>query len=77
MSMETIERYIQELEAIKDYDKVVKARDELSRKVATLEASLKSTSDDLARFKGLQVRLANGKNIAGRSQAGYSQGHGC
>ena len=36
MSMETIERYVQELEAIKNYAKVVEERDELSRKAAAL-----------------------------------------
>ncbi len=60
MSMETIEKYIRELEAIKNYDKVVKERDELSRKVAALEAGLKSTSQELAGYKELKVRLVDG-----------------
>lgn len=64
MSMETIDRYIQELEAIRNYDKVVKARDELRRKLATLEASLKSTSDKLAQYKELKVRLVDGGEIS-------------
>lgn len=60
MSMANIERYIRELEAVKNYDKVVKERDELSKKVAALETGLKSTSQELAGYKELKVRLVDG-----------------
>jgi len=64
MSMEAVERYIRDLEAIKNYSKVVKERDELSKKAGALEASLKSTSEELARFRELKVRLIDGREIS-------------
>ncbi|TET37865.1 MAG: hypothetical protein E3J65_06085 [Dehalococcoidia bacterium] len=62
--MEHIERYIEELEAIRNYPKVVKERDKLSERVAALEASLKSLSEELARYKELKVRLAGAGEIS-------------
>jgi len=64
MSMETIERHIRELEAIKNYNKVVEEREELFRKVAALEANLKSTCDELARYKEIKVHLPEGREVS-------------
>jgi len=64
MSMEAIEKYICELEAIRNYDKVVRERDELSKKASTLETSLKRTSEELARFKELKARLTDGGDVS-------------
>ncbi|MFQ5924756.1 MAG: hypothetical protein ACE5IE_02005 [Dehalococcoidia bacterium] len=64
MSMEAIERYIQELEAIKNYATVVAERDEFSSKVAALEASLKSASVELARLKEFKVHLSDSGGIS-------------
>jgi len=58
--VENIERYIRELKAIKNYDKVIRERDELSWKVAALGTRLKSTSQELAVYKELKVRFVDG-----------------
>jgi len=62
--METVERYIRDLEAIKNYNKVVEEREELLRKVAVLEANLKSTCDELARYKEIKVHLPEGGEVS-------------
>ena len=64
MSMETVERYIQELEAIRNYSNVVEERDGLSKRAAALEASLRSASEELARYKELKARLADGGEVS-------------
>lgn len=64
MSMEAVERYIQDLEAINNYGRVVKERDELSEKAATLEARLKRTSDELAGLKEFKVQLGESGEIS-------------
>ena len=40
MSMETVERYLQELEAIKNYPQLERERNKLSRQVEKLNADL-------------------------------------
>lgn len=64
MSVEVVERYIRELEAIKNYGKVLKERDELSVKAAALEASLKRTSEELAGLRHFKVHLGDGEGIS-------------
>ena len=64
MSLQNLERYIQELEAINNYSNVMKESEELSGKVAALEASLGNTSAELAGYKELKVQLGDGGEIS-------------
>jgi hypothetical protein len=57
VSIETIERYIQELEAIKNYPRVKREREELSQKIEELTASLDNALKELSLLKELKAHL--------------------
>lgn len=57
MTIETIERYIQDLEAIKNYPRVVQERDKLSKKVEKLKANRDKTLKELSSLKTLKANL--------------------
>ena len=57
MSIETIERYLQELEAIKNYPQVKQERAEFSQKVEELKVSLDNALKEISSLKGLKAHL--------------------
>jgi len=57
MSIETVERYIQELEAIKNYSEVKREKEELSHKIEELKASLDNALKEVSSLKGLKAHL--------------------
>ncbi len=57
MSIDTIERYLQELEAIKNYPQVKREKEELSLKVENLKASLDSALKEVSLLKSLKAHL--------------------
>lgn len=57
MSIETTEKYLQELEAIKNYPQVKREKEELSQKVEKLKVSLDNTLKELSSLKELKAHL--------------------
>lgn len=57
MSIETAERYLQELEAIKNYPNVKREREELSQKVEELKLSLDDALKEVSSLKELKAHL--------------------
>ena len=57
MSIETAERYIQELEAIKNYPQVKRDKEKLSQKVEELKVSLDNTLKEVSSLKGSKANL--------------------
>lgn len=57
MSIETIERYIQEMEAIKSYPQVKREKDELSLKVEELKVSLDNALKEVSSLKSSKANL--------------------
>jgi len=57
MSIDTAERYLQELEAIKNYSKVKQEKEELSRGVAQLNISLDNARKEISSLKSLKANL--------------------
>jgi len=58
MNIDTIERYIQELEAIKNYPQVKRDKEELSYKIEELKISLGHALQEVSTFKRLKANLA-------------------
>lgn len=59
MSLEPAERYMQELEAIKNYAQVKRERGELSKRVEELKVSLDSALKEVSSLKGLKTHLGS------------------
>ena len=57
MSIETAERHIQELEAIKNYPQVKRDKEKLSQKVEELKVSLDNTLKEVSSLKGSKAKL--------------------
>lgn len=57
MSVETIERYLQELEAIKNYSQVKQDKEKLSRENEEIKASLGSALKEVSSLKGSKAKL--------------------
>lgn len=57
MSIETAERYIQELEAIKNYPQVKRDKEKLSQKVEELKVSLDNALKEVSSLKGSKAKL--------------------
>lgn len=57
MSMETAERYLQELEAIKNYPQVKREKAELSRKIEELKVSLEGALKEVSSLKSSKANL--------------------
>ena len=57
MSIETAERYIQELEALKNYPQVKRDKERLSQKVEELEVSLDNTLKEVSSLKSSKANL--------------------
>lgn len=62
MSTDTIERYIQELEAIKNYPRVIQERDTLSQEAQELKDNLDNALKEIASLRGFKTNL-DGANI--------------
>ena len=79
MSLERIDQYIGELEALKEYKKVRKERDELSLKVGKLENALSAEKDQVERLSQEKREFATGfeekKEEARRSAATAKANH--
>jgi len=57
MSIETVEKYLQELEAIKNYPQVKREKEVLSRQMEELKASLDNALKEVSLLKGLKANL--------------------
>ena len=57
MSIETIEKYLQELEAIKNYPQVKREKEELSHKIEALKVSLDNALKEVSSLKRLKAKL--------------------
>ena len=57
MSIDTIERYLQELEAIKNYPQVKREKEKLSQKVEELKVSLDNTLKEVSSLKSSKANL--------------------
>jgi len=57
MSMETVERYFQELEAVKNYPQLKQEREELCQQVEQLEINLDNALKEVSSLKGLKAKL--------------------
>jgi len=57
MSIETIERYLQELEAIKNYPQVKREKEELAHKIEELKVSLDNALKEASSLKSLEAKL--------------------
>jgi len=57
MSIETVEKYLQELEAIKNYPQVKREKEELSQKVQELKVSLANALKEASSLKILKANL--------------------
>jgi hypothetical protein len=57
VTIEAAERYIQELEAIKNYRKVVNERDELSQEVDKVKANLENALKEVSSLKSSKAKL--------------------
>lgn len=62
MSIETVEKYLQELEAIKNYPEVKREKEELSHKLEELKVSLDNALEEVSSLKRLKTNL-NGINM--------------
>ena len=57
MSIDTIERYLQELEAIKNYRQVKQEKEELSHKIEELKVSLDNALEEVSSLKSSKANL--------------------
>ena len=57
MSMENIERYLQELEAIKNYSQIKEDKEKLSQENAELKASLDGALKEVSSLKSSKAKL--------------------
>jgi len=57
MSIETVERYLQELEAIKNYPRLEQERNKLSQEVEKLKADLDNALKEVSSLKSLKAKL--------------------
>ncbi len=57
MSIDTAERYLQELEAIKNYSKVKQEKEEFSQNVEQLNISLDNARNEISSLKSLKANL--------------------
>jgi len=57
MSIDTVERYIQELEAIKNYPQVKRDKEKLSQKVEELKVSLDNALKEVSSLKSSGAKL--------------------
>jgi len=57
MSIETVEKYLQELEAIKNYPEVKREKEELSHKIEELKVSLDNALKEVSPLKSLKAKL--------------------
>lgn len=61
MSIDTIERYLQELEAIKNYPQVKRDKEKLSQKVEELKVNLDNALKEVSSLKGSKAKLDGAK----------------
>ncbi len=57
MSIDTVERYLQELEAIKNYPEVKREKEELSHKIEELKVNLDNAVEEVSSLKRLKANL--------------------
>ncbi len=75
MSIDTIERYIQELEAIKNYPQVKREKEELSHQIEQLKVSLDNALKEVSSLKSSKANLDGTQMTLGEARLDFIRAH--
>lgn len=69
--LKTIEAYTRELEALRNYDRIKKERDELAERCSKLETRVSELKGELASLKGFNVRFVGKELTLGQAKVEF------